>query len=59
MPNYQPYSPGQAELLPAHVKDVLGADHLCFLVHEVVESLDLSSFEDQEEDAGSEPMIRD
>jgi len=54
MPNYQPYSPDQAELLPAHVKDVLGADHLCFLVHEVVESLDLSSFEDQEEDAGGQ-----
>ena len=45
MPNYQPYSPDQAELLPAHVKDVLGADHLCFLVHEMVESLDLSGFE--------------
>ena len=36
------------------MKDVLGADHLCFLVHEVVESLDLSSFEDQEEDAGGQ-----
>ena len=34
MPTYQPYSPDQAELLPAHVKDVLGADHLCFVVHE-------------------------
>ena len=51
MPNYQPYSPDQAELLPAHVKDVLGADHLCFVVHEVVESCDLSVFEKQEEDA--------
>jgi transposase len=54
MPNYQPYSPDQAELLPAHVKDVLGADHLCFLVHEVVESCDLSGFEDAEEDAGGQ-----
>jgi hypothetical protein len=42
MPNYQRYSPDQAELLPAHLKDVLGADHLCFLAHEVLESLDLS-----------------
>src|SRR5271169_6845630 len=54
MPNYQAYSPDQAELLPAHVKDVLGADHLCFLVHEVVESLDVSGFENEEEDAGGQ-----
>lgn len=54
MPSYQPYSPDQAELLPTHVKDVLGADHLCFLVHEVVESCDLSAFEKEEEDAGGQ-----
>ena len=54
MPTYQPYSPDQVELLPAHVKDVLGADHLCFLVHEVVEACDLSVFEKQEEDAGGQ-----
>src|SRR6202166_3192943 len=54
MPIYQPYSPDQAELLPAHVKDVLGADHLCFVVHEVVESCDLSAFEKGEEDAGGQ-----
>lgn len=54
MANYPPYSPDQAELLPAHVKDVLGADHLCFLVHEVVESLDLSGFESEEEDTGGQ-----
>lgn len=54
MPTYQPYSPDQAELLPAHVKDVLGADHLCFVVHEVVEACDLSAFETQEEDAGGQ-----
>ena len=54
MANYQPYSPDQAELLPAHVKDVLGADHLCFLVHEVVEACDLSAFDKEEEDAGGQ-----
>lgn len=54
MPTYQPYSPDQAELLPAHVKDVLGADHLCFVVHEVVEACDLSAFEKAEEDAGGQ-----
>src|SRR5215471_2098099 len=54
MPNYLPYSPDQAELLPAHVKDVLGADHLCFLVHEVVEALDLRTFDDEDEDVGGQ-----
>lgn len=54
MPTYQPYSPDQAELLPAHVKDVLGADHLCFVVHEVVEACDLSAFQKEEEDAGGQ-----
>lgn len=54
MPNYQRYSPDQAELLPAHVKDVLGADHLCFVVHEVVEACDLSEFDDEEADKGGQ-----
>jgi transposase len=54
MPTYQPYYPDQAELLPAHVKDVLGPDHLCFVVHEVVEACDLSAFEKQEEDVGGQ-----
>jgi hypothetical protein len=28
------------------VKDVLGANHLCFFVHQAVEELDLSQFEE-------------
>jgi transposase len=54
MPTYQPYSPDQAELLPAHVKDVLGADHLCFVVHEVLEGCDLSEFDQAEADEGGQ-----
>lgn len=54
MPTYQRYSPDQAELLPAHVKDVLGADHLCFVVHEVVEACDLSEFDSSEADEGGQ-----
>jgi transposase len=42
---FLPYEPNQAWLLPPSVKDVLGANHLCFFVHEVVEKLDLSTFE--------------
>jgi transposase len=42
---FLPYEPNQAWLLPPSVKDVLGANHLCFFVHRVVEGLDLSQFE--------------
>ena len=54
MPHFQSYDPEQAELLPAHVRDVLGADHLYFLLHEVVESWDLSEFEAAYSDAGGQ-----
>jgi transposase/IS5 family transposase len=40
------YEPDQAWLLPPSVKDVLGEDHLCFFVHQVVEQLDLRAFEE-------------
>jgi len=54
MPNYKPYRPEQAELLPSHVQDVLGENHLCFLVHEVVEQLDIRGFEACYGEAGGE-----
>lgn len=44
MPTFQPYHPEQGELLPQHVGDVLGANHLCFLISDVVEGCDLSEF---------------
>src|ERR1035438_8056049 len=52
MPSYKPYHPEQAALLPAHVQDVLGANHLCFLVHDMVEQLDVSGFEASYGEAG-------
>jgi transposase len=54
MPSYKPYHPEQAALLPAHVQDVLGANHLCFLVHDMVEQLDVSGFEASYGEAGGE-----
>ncbi len=54
MPSYKPYHPEQAELLPSHVKDVLGDNHLCFLVHEVVEQLEISHFAAAYGEAGGE-----
>jgi transposase len=46
MPNYFAYSPEQAELLPGHVRDELPKGHLCFLIHELVEGLDLGRFDE-------------
>jgi len=46
MPNYFAYSPEQAELLPRHVRDELRQGHLCFLIPELVESLDLRRFDE-------------
>jgi transposase len=46
MPNYFAYSPEQAELLPRHVRDELPQGHLCFLSHELVESLELRRFDE-------------
>jgi transposase len=45
MANFRDYNPDQAYLLPPSVKDVLGPEHLCFFIHESVERLDLSEFE--------------
>lgn len=45
MPNYFAYAPEQAELLPRHVRDELPPGHLCFLIHEVIEKLDLTRFD--------------
>jgi transposase len=45
MSRFLEYSPDQAYLLPPSVKDELGADHLSFFLHQVVERLDLSEFE--------------
>jgi transposase len=44
MTRFLPYNPDQAYLLPPNVKDVLGADHLVFFVHGVVERLNIEEF---------------
>jgi transposase len=52
---FLPYEPDQAWLLPPSVQDVLGKDHLCFFVHQVVEKLDLSSFAEAYSEEGQRP----
>ena len=46
MSRFLSYNPEQVFLLPPNVKQVLGEDHLCFFVHEVVERLDMQPFLD-------------
>lgn len=45
MSRFLPYNPEQGYLLPPSVQEELGADHLCFFVHRMVERLDLSELE--------------
>jgi transposase len=52
---FLPYEPDQAWLLPPSVKDVLGEEHLCFFVHQVVERLDLSAFAAEYSPEGQRP----
>lgn len=52
MGKFRTYEPAQAWLLPPSVGDVLGTEHLCFFVHEVVERLDLGSIESSYSDEG-------
>jgi transposase len=52
MPNYFAYSPEQAELLPRHVRDELPSGHLCFLIHEMIEGLNLSRFDEAYSEEG-------
>src|SRR5260370_9198442 len=41
---FLPYNPDQAYLLPPNVKDLLGQDHLSFVVRRVVDRMDLEEF---------------
>jgi len=45
MAKFVDYAPQQSWLLPPRIDEELGAEHLVFFVHELVERLDLGSFE--------------
>lgn len=49
---FQTYSPDQGYLLPPDVREVLGEEHLCFFLRQVVERLDLGAFEGDYEEEG-------
>lgn len=52
MARFVNYAPGQAWLLPPRVEDELGKEHLACFIHELVERLDLTAFEDVYSDDG-------
>lgn len=52
---FQEYSPEQAALLPAHVRDVLNEKHLVFLISAMVEKQDLREWEAVYSDEGQRP----
>src|SRR5712692_5724940 len=52
MPKFLDYNPEQVYLLPPSVRDVLGENHVCFFLHQAVEALDLSAFEQGYADDG-------
>src|SRR5438477_610345 len=54
MSRFLSYNPEQVFLLPPNVKEVLGEDHLCFFVHEVVERLDMQPFLDAYSEEGGQ-----
>ena len=54
MSRFRTYSPEQAYLLPPNVQEVLGSDHLCFFVHQVVERLDGKRFTEVYGEEGGE-----
>jgi len=52
MARFLDYAPEQAWLLPPRLSDELGADHLACFIHECVEQLDLTEFEQAYSDNG-------
>src|SRR5438445_13796139 len=52
MPKFLDYNPQQVYLLPPSVRDVLGENHACFFLHQAVEALELSAFEQGYADDG-------
>ena len=47
------YQPQQYMMLFSEPKQILGEDHLCFVVDEIVETLDLSKFPDKRKNCGA------
>ena len=45
MPNFKDYNQGQMQLLPPDIRDIIPSDHICYIINDVVDSLDISTVE--------------
>ena len=43
MPNFREYNQAQPMLLPPDIRDIIPHDHLCYVINDLVEKLDISS----------------
>jgi transposase len=53
MPNFKLYNQAQSMLLPPSLSDCLPQDHICFVLNDVVENMDLRAIEATYSDIGS------
>lgn len=53
MPKFKPYNQNQSMLLPPDLKDWLPHDHICFVLNQIVDSLDIAMIEQTYSDQGA------
>ena len=53
MPKFKNYNQNQPMLLPPNIKDWLPSNHICFVINDIVDNLDISSIEDTYSEQGS------
>lgn len=46
MPKFKEYDQGQIMLLPPDIRDIIPTDHICYVINDVVDNIDLSIVED-------------
>ena len=49
-------SPKQTLLLPTNIRDIIPKDHICYLIEDVIDRLDFSSFDEKVERPGN-PIV--
>ena len=42
MPKFKEYNQGQMQLLPPDIRSIIPSDHICYIINDVVDSLDIS-----------------
>lgn len=45
MPKFKDYNQGQLMLLPPDIRDIIPNDHICYIINDVVDNLDVSLVE--------------